>query len=74
MPKLPRLTAKNLIKILEKKGFLMVRQSGSHKIYRNLEGVRATVPFHGSKILHPKIVKQILNDLKLSSEEIKKML
>lgn len=64
MPKLPRLTAKDIIKILEKKEFVLVRQSGSHMIYRNKEGIRATVPFHASKILHPKIIKQILADLK----------
>lgn len=70
MPKLPRFTAKDIIKLLEKRGFLLVRQSGSHMIYRNSEGVRTTVPFHGSKILHPKIIKQILIDLKLKIEDL----
>ncbi len=65
MPKLPRLTAKDLIKVLEKNGFILVRQSGSHMIYKNKENIRATVPFHGNKIIHPKIIKQILIDLKL---------
>ncbi|MBI5412300.1 type II toxin-antitoxin system HicA family toxin [Candidatus Peregrinibacteria bacterium] len=63
MPKLPRYTARQLTSLLEKKGFLLVRQSGSHRIYRNEQGVRATVPFHGSKTIHPKIVKQILKDI-----------
>ncbi len=31
--KLPRITADKLIPILEKKGFTLVRQSGSHKIW-----------------------------------------
>lgn len=65
MPKLPRLTAKQLIKILEEHGFVLKRQSGSHKLYRNEAGLRITVPFHASKILHPKIVKQVMNDLGL---------
>lgn len=69
MTKLPRLTAKDIIKLLEKKGFILSRQSGSHMIYRNDEGIRVTVPYHGSKILHPKIVKQILTDLKVSLNE-----
>ncbi len=66
MPKPPRLTAGDAVKLLEKRGFILVRQSGSHMIYRNKEGVRATVPSHGSKILHPKIIKQILADLKIN--------
>lgn len=63
MPKFPRFTAKDLIKALQRRGFVLVRQSGSHKIYRNADGIRATVPFHASKIIHPKIVKQICDDL-----------
>lgn len=66
MPKLPRFTAKEIIKLLEERDFILVRQSGSHMIYRNKAGLRATVPFHGSKILHPKIIKQILADLKIT--------
>jgi len=33
--KLPRIKAEDIIKILEKKGFVLVRQSGSHKIFRD---------------------------------------
>jgi predicted RNA binding protein YcfA (HicA-like mRNA interferase family) len=51
MPKLPRLTARQIIAVLEKAGFSLARQSGSHMIYRNAAGKRATVPFHASKIL-----------------------
>lgn len=69
--KLPRITADKLIPILEKKGFSLVRQSGSHKIYRNAENVRLTVPYHSGEILHPKILKQIINDANLSFDELK---
>jgi predicted RNA binding protein YcfA (HicA-like mRNA interferase family) len=36
-------------------------------IYKNKTGIRATVPFHGAKIIHPKIIKQIFLDLKLDN-------
>lgn len=36
--KLPRITASDVIKVLEKAGFFLARQSGSHKIYKNKEG------------------------------------
>ena len=58
MPKLPRLTAVEAEKLLLDAGFRLIRSKGSHRIYRK-EDVRIVVPFHGNKILHPKIVKQI---------------
>ncbi len=67
--KLPRVTADKMIKVLKKKGFQVVRQSGSHMILRNEKGVRVTVPIHAGKILHPKIVKSIMKDAELTVED-----
>jgi len=68
--KLPRLTAKEAIKLIEKNGFVLVRQSGGHRIYRNEKGIRITVPFHSGKILHPKIIKSIIRDAELTEEDL----
>jgi predicted RNA binding protein YcfA (HicA-like mRNA interferase family) len=68
--KLPRITADKVISLLEKKGFSLVRQSGSHKIYRNFENIRVTVPYHSGEILHPKILRQILTDADLNPEDL----
>ena len=67
--KLPRINAADAIRVLEKTGFFLARQSGSHKIYKNAEGKRATVAFHSGKELHPKILKSILRDADLTVEE-----
>ncbi|MFZ2555926.1 MAG: type II toxin-antitoxin system HicA family toxin [Minisyncoccia bacterium] len=74
MPRLPRVTAKQMVSVLQKCGFAWTRQSGSHAIYKNEEGLRATVPVHSSTILHPKIVKTILRDANISTADFKKML
>ena len=74
MAKLPRLTAREISAVLEKCGFSLTRQSGSHRIYRNAEGKRATVPFHAAKILHPKVLKSILRDASLSVEDLERLL
>ena len=71
---LPKITAKEIIIILEKLGFYLARQSGSHKIYKNTEGKRITVPFHAGKILHPKILKSIMKDANISEEQLEEML
>jgi predicted RNA binding protein YcfA (HicA-like mRNA interferase family) len=74
MSKLPRLTAVQIIKVLEKAGFNLTRQSGSHKIFRNSQGKRVTVPFHAGKILHPKLLKSILNDAEITADMLNKYL
>jgi predicted RNA binding protein YcfA (HicA-like mRNA interferase family) len=68
-PRLPRVNVNEVIRVLEKIGFVLTRQSGSHKIYKNDEGRRATVAYHGSTILKPKTLKSILNDANLTVEE-----
>jgi len=74
MTKLPRVTAMQIIKVLEKKDFKLSRQSGSHKIYKDNRSKRVTVPFHSGKILHPKVLKSILADAEISTEELKQLL
>ena len=72
--KLPRVTATQVIKVLEKIGFYLSRQSGSHKVYKNAEGKRVTVPYHPGKTLHPKVLKNILRDANLSVNGFKELL
>jgi predicted RNA binding protein YcfA (HicA-like mRNA interferase family) len=74
MPKLPRLTARQIVAVLEKAGFSLARQSGSHVILKNAAGRRVTVPFHASRILHPKVLKSILRDADLSVEKLIELL
>ena len=71
--RLSRVTAAEVIKVLERVGFSLARQSGSHKIYKNQEGRRVTVPYHAGKILHPKVLKSILRAADLTMEQFEKM-
>ena len=66
--KLPKVTAAEIITIIEKIGFSLSRQSGSHKIFKNNEGKRVTIPYHTGKTLHPKILSSILQDSGLTAE------
>ncbi len=63
MPKLQRLTAQEAEKLLLKAGFEMIRSKGSHRIYMKGDK-RIIVPFHSGRILHPKVVKQVLESIK----------
>ncbi|WP_223211818.1 type II toxin-antitoxin system HicA family toxin [Microcystis aeruginosa] len=53
MSKIPVLKASEVIRLLEKRGFVQVRQRGSHKQFRHDDGRSTTVPFHkGRDISH----------------------
>jgi predicted RNA binding protein YcfA (HicA-like mRNA interferase family) len=72
--KLPRVTATDIIRALEKAGFSLSRQSGSHKIYKNKSGKRVTVPYHAGDVLHPKVLKSILKDADLTINQLKDLI
>ena len=68
MQKLPRLTAKETIRALNKAGFYPVSQKGNHIKLRN-NGRRIIVPFHKGKIIPPKTLKAIIHDSGLTIEQ-----
>lgn len=60
MARLPRLTAPEAERKLLGAGFVLGRSKGSHRIYFR-DGERVVVPFHRGKVLHPKIVREVLS-------------
>ena len=72
--RLPRLTAKEMIVVLERRGVIRSRVSGSHYIFKNAAGRRATLPMHAGKTLHPKVLLSILLDIEMTPEELRKEL
>lgn len=71
MPKLPTLKPKEIVRILEKAGFLFVRQKGSHRIYVK-DNIGVTIPFH-SRDLKRGTLKQIIKQARLTVEEFMKL-
>jgi predicted RNA binding protein YcfA (HicA-like mRNA interferase family) len=70
MPKFPSLTPQQVIKILEKKGFVLDRSKGSHRIYFHPETRRrVVVPFH-RKDLPQGTLREILKQAGVDKEEI----
>jgi predicted RNA binding protein YcfA (HicA-like mRNA interferase family) len=63
LPDLPRLNFRDTEKLLLSAGFKLLRTKGSHKIYIK-DKKRIILPYHTSKILHPKIINQVLKILK----------
>ncbi|KKP52190.1 MAG: hypothetical protein UR42_C0008G0020 [Candidatus Roizmanbacteria bacterium GW2011_GWA2_33_33] len=51
MVKLPSFKPRDLEKILLKNGFMIKRQTGSHRVYHNFKSEKTTVvPFHSKDI------------------------
>ncbi len=71
-PRLPRVTADQILRFLRRLGFEEVRSSGSHRILRNTEGKRVTIPYHAGQILHPKILQHILRDAGLRIDQLRR--
>ena len=70
MPKLPSLTPQKIIKILEKKGFVLDRVKGSHHIYYHPETKRrAVVPLHKRDLPRGTLL-EILRQAGISKEEL----
>jgi predicted RNA binding protein YcfA (HicA-like mRNA interferase family) len=69
-PPLPRLTAREIQRVLEKRGFRVVRQKGSHRILRDSLGRRVTLSYHAGKVIHPKILALIMEDAGLTVADL----
>lgn len=69
MRRLPLLSAKELIKALQKMGFEKIRQEGGHVFLRHPDGRTTVVPVHTKDIDRGLLTKIINKDLKVGREE-----
>jgi len=69
----PHLT-RQVVAVIERRGFRLTRKSGSHSVYKDEAGRRITLPVHGTKVLHPKVLASILRDAEITWEELQKLL
>lgn len=67
-PRLPSMTAPEVVRLLERHGFERVRQSGPHLILRHADGRRTTVPMRKSKDLGPRSSEPNHEDADLSKK------
>lgn len=70
MSKLPRLTGKELCKIIEKLGFKLSSQKGSHFTYKHQDGRMTTIPVHSKDEIGPGLLNKIIkHDLHMTRDE-----
>ena len=69
MTRLPRLKGKEVVRALERAGFVAVRIRGSHIFMKHEDGRVTTVPVHSGETLGPGLLRSILRDIEMSLEE-----
>jgi len=69
LPKIRPLSAQKLIKILQKAGFRIIRQKGSHVIMINDRNVRIVIPVHPGKDVKPVLIRAIIKEAGLSRQD-----
>ena len=69
-PKLPRLKAGEVIKTLQRHGFTMVSQRGSHQKWRNNATLKQViVPYHKGKQLPVGTIRSIIDGSGIPQDE-----
>ncbi|PZO55423.1 MAG: hypothetical protein DCF15_10560 [Phormidesmis priestleyi] len=74
MAKLPNPTGQELIAALQKIGFVVVRQKGSHVRMKHSDNRVVSIPVHGQKTLGKGLLLKILRDADLTKTELSDLL
>ena len=70
---LPMVKPRELIRALERMGFRLLRKSkGSHWQFEHTDGGRTTVPMHQSRDIGPGLLRKILRDIEVDSQDLQK--
>ena len=69
MSKLPSLTSKQVVKLLQRADFVVVLQKGSHAFLRHPDGRSSLVPLHADETIGPGLLRKIIRDVEMSREE-----
>ncbi len=72
MGNIPVLKPAEVISILQRLGFVEVRQRGSHKQFRQQDGRGTTVPVHKGRDISPVLLRKIADDINLTVEAMLK--
>ena len=71
MPRMPSVSAKDLIKVLQRNGFCLVRQRGSHVRLKHEDGRVVTVPPpHVGQHVSRGLLRKMLRDAELSPHDL----
>jgi predicted RNA binding protein YcfA (HicA-like mRNA interferase family) len=65
VPRYPRLTGKEILRILKRAGFQVVRIKGSHHFLGHPDGRCTVIPVHAGETIGPGLFSKILDDAEM---------
>jgi predicted RNA binding protein YcfA (HicA-like mRNA interferase family) len=75
MPRAPRVTAPQVVRVLREVGFIRARVHGSHWVFRHpVTKRRVVVPYHGSRVIPSGTLANLLREAGLSAAEFERFL
>jgi len=74
MTRLPRVKGRQVIKALERAGFVVDRTRSSHVFLKHSDGRVTTVPLHAGETLGPGLLRSILRDVELTTQDLIELL
>lgn len=74
MTKLPSLSGEEIVSLLSKAGFQVLRQRGSHVYLKHSDGRATVVPVHKSESVGRGLLRKILRDTDLSRDEFLRLI
>jgi predicted RNA binding protein YcfA (HicA-like mRNA interferase family) len=70
MSNFPAITGRQLIKLLRKFGFIVIRTKGSHHFLQHSDGRCTVVPVHRGESIGKGLLAQILRDCDITREDL----
>jgi predicted RNA binding protein YcfA (HicA-like mRNA interferase family) len=67
------LPARRVLRALERAGFVLIRQRGSHRVYRNAQGRQLTFAYHDTVRLGTPALRRVAKDAGLELDELLKL-
>jgi len=74
MSKSPSLRGSELIRALQRGGFVVVRIKGSHHVLRHSDGRQTVVPVHAREHIGPGLLRSILAECEMDLDQLRKLL
>jgi len=74
MTQYPSLGGKQLVKVLKKIDFSVIRVKGSHHFLRHSDGRCTVIPVHSGETIGPGLLTKILRDCEITRDDILKLI
>jgi predicted RNA binding protein YcfA (HicA-like mRNA interferase family) len=74
MTQYPSLRGKQLVKVLKKINFSVIRVKGSHHFLRHSDGRCTVIPVHSGETIGPGLLTKILRDCEITRDDILKLI